>query len=202
MTAKSLWQRVFSERRAVLLPLVIAFVANIGVLALGVIPLRQAVKGAEQGAIDARIRLANARRADLAAKTSRDGKDRADVEMTKFYSEVLPRDYNSAMALTSYWLAKIAGESRLRFKSGTYTNKPVQDSNLVKFTAKVDLAGDYADIRRFLYEVETAQQFVIIESVHLSQEGAQQPGSGLEVSLNVATYYVDTRPSGTRSGAQ
>ena len=202
MTPRTLWKRVFAERRAVLLPLLVAFVANIGVLGLGVVPLRQGVKGAEQSAIDARLRLGLARKADLDAKASRTGKERADLEMKKFYAEVLPRSYQEAASLTQFWLKRIAGESQLNFESGTYAHKALQEpSTVVKFTARVDLAGDYANIRRFLYEVETAPQFVIIESVQLSQAGTLQQGGQLAISLEVSTYYVDEKADRPR-GAQ
>ena len=201
MSPQTLWRRVFSERRAVLLPLVVAFVANAAVLALGVVPLRQAVKNAEQSAIDARLRLGAARKGDQDAKASRAGKDRADVEMKKFYAEVLPRGYQGATTLTNFWLQRIAAESGLRFEAGSFQHTAVQDSGLVKFTAKVDLSGEYANIRRFLYEVETAEQFVTIESVQLSQSAPGQSGGQLAISLEISTYYVDEKTDRSR-GAQ
>jgi Tfp pilus assembly protein PilO len=199
MTAPRLWRRVFTERRTVLLPLLVAFVVNVGVLALGVVPLRQSVKNAEQAASDARLNLANARRADFDAKAARAGKERADVEMKKFYSEILPRDYQSAQNLVNFWLGKTARESGVVFKTGTYTSKAVQDSGLTRFIAQVTLVGEYAEIRRFLYEVETAQEFAIIESVELAQAGSMQASGQLELQLDVATYYVTPPP---RGGAQ
>jgi hypothetical protein len=201
-----LLRRIFLERRAVLLPLLIAFVVNIGVLVLGVLPLRQAVSGAETDALNARVSLAGARAAERGAKDARSGKERADTEMRKFYSEILPRDFQSAANLISFWPLKIARESRVHFRSGTTLPKAMEDpSTLVKVSTKATLTGEYADIRRFLYEIETAEQFVVIESVELSQSGnlSQQTGV-LEVSLEIATYYVNEAPAATpaRSGTQ
>jgi Tfp pilus assembly protein PilO len=52
--------------------------------------------------------------------------------------------------------------------------------------------GRYANIRRFLYAVETASEFVVVEKVGLAQSTATEQGSNgaLEVSLVVATYFV------------
>ncbi len=199
MAATPLWRRVFAERRTILLPLLVAFVANAGVLGLGVLPLRQSVKNAEQAATDARLNLLNAKRADFDAKASRTGKERADLEMKKFYAEILPRDYQGAQTLVNFWLAKIAKESGVNFRTGTYSSRAVQDSGLTRFTGQVTLFGEYAAIRRFLYEVETAQQFAVIESVELSQAGTMQATGQLEVQLDIATYYVTPQPKG---GAQ
>ena len=91
--AMSLWRRVYAERRAVVLPLLVALVANVAVLALGVFPLERSVAGAETAALDAKSDLANARREDMQAKTARTSMERGDVELKKFYAEILPHDF-------------------------------------------------------------------------------------------------------------
>ena len=49
------------------------------------------------------------------------------------------------------------------------------------------LAGEYEDIRRFIYELETAPEFILIEEVILSQgDKAEQD---LVLTLGVATYF-------------
>jgi Tfp pilus assembly protein PilO len=187
-----LLRRIFIERRAVILPLLVAFVVNVGVLLLLVLPLRQGVKGAEEDALNARVNLAGARAAEKGAKQAQAGKERADQEMKKFYAEILPRNFDAAANLIAFWPLKIAEQSRVKWSSGTTQTKPLQEpSNLVKVSSKATLTGEYADIRRFLYEIETAEQFVIIESVELSQSGSAQSSGVLEVSLEIATYYVN-----------
>ncbi len=184
-----------------LLPLLVALVANVGVLGLGVLPLRQSVANARQAALDARANLANAKLADKGAKDARTSKERADLELKKFYAEILPRNYQAAVTVTTFWLERIADESRVLFRNGQYSSKPLAEpSNLVKYTGKATLVGEYADIRRFLYEIETAEQFVIVESVELSQAGSALTNNLLEVQLVVATYYV--HDGAARSGAQ
>jgi hypothetical protein len=200
-----LLRRVFMERRAVVLPLLVAFVATVGVLLLVVLPLRQSVKGAETDAVNARVNLAGARAAEKGAKQAQAGKERADQEMKKFYAEILPRNFDAAANLISFWPIKIAQQSRVKWSSGTTQTKPLQEpSTLVKVSSKATLTGEYADIRRFLYEIETAEQFVIIESVELSQSGSAQSSGVLEVSLEIATYYVNETPSQkpVRTGTQ
>ena len=204
-----LTRRIFTERRAVLLPLLVAVVVNVGVLALAVLPLRQGVTGAEQAALGARLNLATAKAADKTAKDARAGKERADLEMKKFYAEILPRDFQGAANLIAFWPMKIAKDTGVNFRTGTAVPKAVQEpSNLVKVSGKAALTGEYGNIRRFLYEIETAEQFVIIESVELSQTGTAQSAGVLEVTLEISTYYVDERApvkpqvQSTKSGAQ
>ena len=51
------------------------------------------------------------------------------------------------------------------------------------------LAGTYADMRDFIYQLETAPEFVVIDNVQLAEGG---DGSGsLVVTLDLSTYYRD-----------
>ena len=192
----SLLRRVFIERRRVVLPLLIFLVANVAVLALVVFPLQRSVAGAEETRAQAELKLASARQLQKATTDQKTGKSRADVELKKFYTEVLPKDFASARNLTNFWLGHMAEESRLTYRAGQYESTAVRDSHLMKFKGEVTLVGDYSDIRRFLYEVETAQEFVIIERVALSQPGVNQTGTQLELALTVTTYY----PAGPQPG--
>ena len=49
------------------------------------------------------------------------------------------------------------------------------------------LAGNYADIRRFIYELDTAPEFVVIEDVSLAQR--EEGAAPLVLTLQVSTYY-------------
>ena len=55
------------------------------------------------------------------------------------------------------------------------------------------LQGDYQSFRRFIYEVESSPEFLIIDSVTLAQSEAARP---LLATLEVSTYYR-TRANGS-----
>jgi hypothetical protein len=186
----SLARRVFDERRRVVLPLIIFLALNLIVLGAVVWPLKQSVDGAAEARTQAELALASARKAHKIAVDQRASKARADQELKKFYSEVLPKDFGTARNLTNFWLGRIAEQSKLTYRAGQYDAEEVRGSNLMRYKGDVVLVGDYADIRKFLYQVETAQEFVVIEKVALSQPGAAQAGAQIELSLSVATYYV------------
>jgi hypothetical protein len=193
----SLWGRVYRERRAVVLPLLVLGLANVAVLAAGVFPLSRHVASLEQGAVDADLALKFARADDLKARGERESKIRTEADLERFHADVLPEDFSSAAELTDYFLAKAAQESRLTFHSGQFRPVPPTDdrkTRLTKMTSKVTLKGDYQSMRRFLYRVETAEEFVIVEGVHLAQPGASDTGRELELDLNVATYFLPRTP--------
>ncbi len=178
-----------------LLPLLVALVANAGVLGAGRLAAEaRGRRRRKSRRARRRATLAAARREDLLAKQARTGKERADVELQKFYAEILPQD----VCGRHRGRRLLAGRRGRRDRpapsgAGQWERETIRDSQLTKVTGKVTLTGEYANIRRFLYNVETAQEFVIIEKVELSQANTAQASSLLEVSLSVATYFLGAR---------
>ena len=186
----SLARRIFTERRRVVLPLLIFLVLNVAVLVGVVLPLENSLEGADAARTKAELALAKARKDHKDVTDQRTSKTRADQELKKFYTEVLPKDFPSARNVTSFWLGRVAEQSRLKYRAGQYDAEELRGSYLMQYKGEVALFGDYADIRRFLYEVETAQEFVIIEKVGLSSPGMTQGSQQLELTLSVITYFA------------
>jgi Tfp pilus assembly protein PilO len=59
--------------------------------------------------------------------------------------------------------------------------------SLRKITMTLTLEGEYRDVRRFIHELETAPEFLVLESVAVTTdaEGDRQ----LKLLAHVATYY-------------
>lgn len=191
----SLWRRVLSERRGLVVPLLTALAVNLALLGLVVFPLQASVAGDEERAGAVKLALADAERSERLANETRVSKQRADEELKKFYSEVLPASHAGARDLLFQQIRTIGRETGLNFASSSYEPEAVEDSQLMRFRVDISLSGDYASIRKFLYDMETAQEFFIIESVKLGQSSRQEgSGDALEVVLQVATYYMGARP--------
>ena len=66
----------------------------------------------------------------------------------------------------------------------------VKGSALSKLTTTYTLTGDYRDVRRFIYSMETAPEFIILEDVGLTSAGGEQAASRtLAMNLAIATYF-------------
>jgi hypothetical protein len=174
----------------VLLPVLVLLVVNVAVLLIGVFPLGRSVTNAADEAANARLDLANARRLEVQAKAQRDGTERAVVEMRKFYDDVLPASFAEGISVTNFWLQGVAAEYGVKFRTGQWEPEEVRDSRLTQLTGMATLTGDYSDIRKFLYHVETAEQFVVIESVELSQANLVEANADIEVTLKISTFYL------------
>jgi Tfp pilus assembly protein PilO len=68
--------------------------------------------------------------------------------------------------------------------------KPLKNSRLSKFTTTYTLTGDYRDVRRFIYSLETAPEFIVLENIGLSSSmDEQHQARSLAMTLDIATYF-------------
>jgi hypothetical protein len=183
-------QRVLAEKRHLILPLTVAIVANVLLYAVVVFPLGRQVARAGDEARIAREELSRARQDYQLAKATVSGKQQADAALQKFYQDVLPSDQGIARKLTYTRLAQLADEANVRLEHGNNVVKPLKNSRLSKFTTTYTLTGDYRDVRRFIYSLETAPEFIVLENIGLSSTlDEQQQGRSLSMTLDIATYF-------------
>ena len=183
-------QRVVADKRHLVLPLVLAIMANAVVYAVVVFPLGHQVTTAENGANVARAELNRARQDYQSARATVAGKQQADSALQKFYRDVLPADQGIARKLTYTRLAQIAGQAGVRLEHGNNVVKQEKGSSLSKLTTTYTLTGDYRDVRRFIYALETAPEFIVLENIGLSAgAGEPQQARGLSMKLEIATYF-------------
>ena len=180
-------RRILTEKRRLILPIVIALVVNIALFAIVLYPLSKKVTGGEQLATASANALAAAKRDHAAAGATVKGKGQADQELQKFYTDVLPPDLSAARRATFLRIEQLAQKSNLRLERETSDPRPQRDSQLVKFTYRASLSGEYRNIRRFIHELETAPEFLVLENVELTQSEVEN--RGLNVNVEIATYY-------------
>lgn len=184
----TLMRRAVAEHRRVVLPLVAVFVLNVVVYAVGVYPLAQRVANIAQRDRAAEQELAQARREHAAAKGALTGKERATVELATFYRDVLPADLAGARRLTYLRLNQLAREAGLRVNSLDIDRKPEKDSTLERLEISLELEGGYDAIRAFVYQLDTAPEFVVIDDVSLSDQASGDERAH-ELSMRLSTFY-------------
>ena len=182
----SLAARILEEKRTLIYPLAAALVVNAALFLAVVYPLSIKVRNGEASAQSAATTLAAARREMEAARNTVTGKVAADTELKKFYGEVLPADQSSARHLLYLKVYQLARKSNVTYERAGNDESQQKDSTLGKLTSTIVLSGQYRDIRRFVYDLETAPEFLILENVALSQADT---ASGLNVTVKVATYF-------------
>ena len=182
------FERVFREKRSLMLPLLIALAVNVAALLLVVLPLTQSVASEEARAVPAMQDRAAAEQAFARAEAMVTGKSRADAELARFYGQVLPPDQTGARRITYLNLQQLAEAAGLTF-SGQSTTLPDRQeaAGLAKYATELTLSGSYRAIRQFIHAIETQPAFLVIENMELAAVAG--PGEPLEVTVRLATYY-------------
>jgi hypothetical protein len=184
----TLVRRIVAEKRAIVLALAVAIAANVGLFALVVYP--RGVKSA--GAVDrAQAAAASARAAErdlAAARTLVSSKTRAEQELSTFFDKVLPASQTAAVGMTYRPLPAIADRTNVRLAQRRYDvdQALIKSSRVGRLQIHMVVQGDYASLRRFIYEVESAPEFVIIDNVTLAQNDPTKP---LTLLMELSSYY-------------
>jgi Tfp pilus assembly protein PilO len=183
----TLLRRIVSEKRGLLVPLVVALVLNIGVYALVVYPLGvKSASAADRAALATQARQA-AERDMASADALVNGKAKADQELSTFYKTVLPNSLDEARRMTYARLPALAKKAGMRFtERHTELDQQIQKDSLGRVRTRMVIEGSYENVRQFLYELETTPEFIIVDDVSLGQPDADKP---VTVLLEVSTYY-------------
>jgi hypothetical protein len=185
----TLLKRVFAEHRVAAVALAILLVANAAVYAFIVYPLEARSTGAAERQSLSITALHQAERDHEAAAALVTGKARAEQELVTFYSKVIPPDFAAARRLTYARLPVLAREADVRYESAAFEIDPaLKNGRLGRLRVRMALQGDYAGFRRFIYALETAPDFIVIDDVTIAQGG--DPERPLSVTLQLSTYYL------------
>ena len=180
-------ERVFREKRSIMMPLLIGLAVNVALLLFAVLPLTRSVASEEARSVQAAADRADAEQAFARAQAIVTGKTRADRELARFYGQVLPRDFSSARRAIDLPLNQLARAAGVRVESSTAPEPPeTEDSRLRRMTFEYRLSGDYRAIRRLIHSIESQPGFIVIDNVEL----ATGQGEPLAVTVRVSTYFA------------
>jgi hypothetical protein len=189
-----LLKRIAVEKRSIALPLAVALVANILAYAFVVYPLGVKSAGAADRAADAASARRVAAHDEALARALVAGKARADEELAAFYQKVLPADLPAARRMTFPTISALAGKTNVAYEQSRFSpdekgqndKEAGKNSQLGHLAIRVVLKGDYQNIRSFIYQLESAPEFVIIDSILLVEGADNEPQT---VTFDLSTYY-------------
>ncbi len=119
---------------------------------------------------------------------------KAQKDLAQVWS-VLPveRDF----APLALGITEEAKRNRVILPALSYKTEPAPVANMSKGVLQGTMTGRYEDLRRFLYDIETAEELVYIENLELVRSGAQQDQT-LTFNIEIATY-LRSEPGKTTS---
>jgi hypothetical protein len=183
----TLFARILRENRAIIVALGVVLLANLFTYAFLVRPRGVEAEGSADRAARAESARRTAEREEAIAREFVGGKALADEELNAFYEKVLPANLEAARRMTYTSLPALADKSRIRWENRTSeVEPPEKGARLGRLVIRMVLQGDYENLRQFLYRVEGAPEFVIIDDVSLSESKPNEP---LTFSIRMSTYY-------------
>ena len=181
-------KRIFDDKRRVIIPLLAGLALNVVLLIAVVYPLRARLRSTEARAETAAQQLQAAERDHAEARGLTAGRDSTRVALNAFYKEVLPASHAQARQATFLRLTQLAEQHNLEPSRRSTDPAQNRESSLARLQIAMTLKGNYEDIRRFIYHVESGSDFVVIDSIALRQE--PDAGAGLTLTLALSTYYL------------
>jgi Tfp pilus assembly protein PilO len=179
-------RRILAEHRTALVLLAVGLAANVALYAFVVYPLASrsadAANRAERAAVARRAAEKDFAAADALVK----GKSRADEELQAFYTRVLPADLVAAQRTTYGPIPELAAKHGVTFLRRTYSPTVERDALTTRLSTRADFVGRYEDLREFIYALETAPTFVIIDDIALATSSDEDQ---LALSLGLSTYF-------------
>ena len=183
----TLVQRILTEKRKLVTVVALILVVDLVIYGLAVAPWANRVVQADAETAEAEALLFEARRNHQSAARKTEIKQEGDRELQRFYREVLPQGLPEARALLSPFVDRVADDTGLVVERRSNLLERETDSVLGRLSTTVVLSGEYEDIRRFVFALETSPEFIVIEEIVLSQ--AEQSRRGLVLTLSAATYF-------------
>jgi len=182
-----LFRRIIAENRLVVATLSLALLANLLAYILIVRPLEAKSSGAANRATTASNSLRAAEEEMARSEGLVKGKATADQELDAFYKKVLPSDMTAARRMTYASLPALAKKAGVRYEARTTSIEAVdREGHLEKMSIRMILQGDYNSLRQFIYGLEVAPEFVIIDDVTLVEGNGDEP---LRLTIDLSTYY-------------
>ena len=182
----TLLKRILQEKRTLVTIVAVILALDLG-LSLLVYQWSNKVSQTETRAISAEGLLVQANTSYDAISETIDNKAIADSNLQRFYADVLPVGLANARIISSQFLVKLVEDTNLVLERETNAVDKESGSRLARLRTTMVLAGEYEDIRQFIFELETAVEFILIEEVILSQ--GDESDAELVLRLGIATYY-------------
>jgi len=180
-------KRIVAEKRALIVPLILGVIGNLAAYGLWVYPLGVKSAGAADRAFGAASSLRVAEHELAAAQALVLGKSRADQELATFFDKVVPADLPSARRLTYATLPSLAKKSNVKLVDRRFeVTKIEKNARLGLLKVHTAWQCDYESFRQFIYALESASPFVIIDDVSLAQSDPAKP---LTLIIELSTYY-------------
>jgi type IV pilus assembly protein PilO len=174
-------------RRKVMTALVVLVLLDLAALGILLSPI--GAQGQRQQQVAQLQRDLQARTAEVAPLQGIDTKvEEAKQQVNSFFAGRLPTRYSQI----ADELGKIAQENHVQFATVNYTTEDTDLKDASRVVMDASLAGDYANVVKFINALERSKTLFLVDGVTLGQESAG--GGGVRLSIRLETYMNTGAP--------
>lgn len=109
---------------------------------------------------------------------------KARQDLTRVFAE-LPSERD--FAPLALGITEEAKQDRVTLPALSYMTEKTPVANTTKAVLQGSISGRYEDLRKFIYDIETAEELLLIEDLDLVRTSNQQ-GQNLTFNIKIATY--------------
>ena len=185
-------KRIWSEKRLGIALFLGIAILDIGLLVFGVLPLEHRLDLADEQMNS----TAEGRRQEKITFNEIQNRIssayRAEEDLDVFYETVLPTDARAAREILYQKISNRASAADLVLERRLIDREesPNGISQLDRLEATLRLTGRYRDIRRFIDGIETAEEFIVIETLALAPRTNVNEDT-LILTMRLATYFLN-----------
>jgi len=107
--------------------------------------------------------------------------------LEEFYDDILSTKSERLVGFQRE-IREIAGKFNINLEAISYPRE-IYENKVTKFGAAMPLTGSYENLREFIETIEKSKNFMIIESIQLTN--SRQGGVILSLNIVVSTYFLD-----------
>lgn len=140
----------------------------------------------ERRFIEQQAQVRQAQRGLAALATPQSIFRRGQVDLERFLELVPPRREFPALISELYQLARASG---LTIERINYDSKPATEADLLRQGLVFAVAGDYGQLKKFVYDLEQSSRLIVIEEIALTTGETAQGRTDVLLRLRLATYF-------------
>ena len=188
MTALPLWRRVLLEKRVAICFVAAVLAIDVALQLFVLYPWAIKNQTYELERLAVMDEQATVTRERQAIDEMVQARTEAEAELDRFYRDVLPEGLAGARLESFARLTALAASHDLTMERRSSSPRGVENSLLRKLDISMLLQGEYRDLRRFIYDLEVGNEFLVIEEIVLRRNENVSDGEVLDLGLS--TYYL------------
>ncbi len=121
--------------------------------------------------------------AETPLKIYRRGKE----DLTSFYEAVPSRERFTSLIKEIF---SLAGNAGLNIEQISYSPEALNDGKLLQYTLGFSIAGDYRQIKKFIFSLEQSRRIIAIEGLSLTgRRDSKKNSESVNLTIRLSTFF-------------